>query len=259
MSTTITSHQTPPRAAARYAGVGYVALFLLAIFANFLAVGAVLQPEDAHATFVDLSGSEGLFRLGTAAFLVVFLVDILVAWALYVLFRGVHRDLSMLAAWSRLVYTVFLGVSLVFLFRALTVLDAGGTDRSRVEADVLLALNSFDFTWIVGLAAFGVHLVLLGRLLHAASNTPRWLAWAVTIAGTAYVLDTVAHIVLADYPDYAGVFLALVAVPSVVGELGVTVWLLLVASGRRPVPAATAGTAEDGPRTPADTDSALAA
>ncbi len=237
MSSTLTSDHTAPRAAARWAGLGYVALFFLAIFANFLAVGAVLQPDDAHATFVGLSTSEGMFRLGTAAFLAVFLIDLIVAWALYVLFRGVHRDLSLLAAWSRLVYTVFLGVSLVYLFRALALVDVGGP-RVRLENEVLLALRSFEFIWIVGLAAFGVHLVLLGRLLLAAQNAPRWLGWAVTAAGSAYVLDTLAHVVLADYTAYADLFLAMVAVPSVVGELGVTIWLLLVAAGRRPVPAA---------------------
>lgn len=235
----ITATFTTARSAARWAGLGYLALFFLAIFANFLAVGAVLDPEDARSTVADLTASETTFRLGVLAFLAVFLIDIVVAWALYVLFRAAHRDLSLLAAWSRLVYTVFLGVGLVFLFRALALVEAGGTDQDRLDADVLLALQSFDFTWIVGLAAFGLHLVLLSRLLLATPGVPRWLGWTVMVAGVAYVVDTVAHIVLADYTTYADIFLTLVAVPAVVGELGVTVWLLLVATGRRPAPAST--------------------
>jgi hypothetical protein len=47
-------------------------------------------------------------------------------------------------------------------------------------------------------------------------------------------------VVLPDYTARADVFLAIVAVPSVVGELGVTVRLLLVATGRRPVPGVSA-------------------
>ncbi|MBD8870188.1 DUF4386 domain-containing protein [Nocardioides donggukensis] len=237
---------TRPATAARWAGLGYLALFLLAIFANFLAVGAVLDPESPRSTFADLTASETTFRFGAAAFLAVFLIDIVVAWALYVLFRGLHRDLSLLAAWSRLVYTVFLGVALVYLFQALELVRIGGDDRGRLEGDVLLALQSFDMTWVIGLAAFGVHLVLLGRLLLATPGAPRWLGWVVVVAGVAYVVDTVAHLVLADYPAYADVFLAVVAVPSVVGEFGVTVWLLLVAAGRRPVPAVSAGSEHEG-------------
>lgn len=243
---TVTTTRTAPRTAARWAGLGYVGLFLLAIFANFLAVGAVLDPEDARSTFTDLAASETMFRLGTAAFLAVFLIDIVVAWALYVLFRDLHRDLSLLAAWSRLVYTVFLGVAIVFLLRALALVDSGGADQQRLDADVLMALQSFEATWAIGLAAFGLHLVLLGRLL-AAGGAPRWLGPTVTLAGVAYLTDTLARIVLADYATYSDAFLVMVAVPSVVGELGVTVWLLLVAAGRRPVPAARLTTAADEP------------
>jgi hypothetical protein len=231
---------TGPREAARWAALGYLALFVLAIFANFLAVGAVLDPEDAGATFAALVEGETTFRLGIAAFLVVFLVDVVVAWALWVLFRDTHRDLSLLAAWARLVYTVFLGVSLVFLVRALHVAGTGGAGETQLADDVLLELQSFDITWIIGLAAFGLHLVLLGRLLLATAGAPRWLGWTVTVAGVAYALDTLAHVVLPDYTAWADVFLAVVAVPSVVGELGVTVWLLLVATGRRPVPGVSA-------------------
>ncbi len=235
---TPTAHpsQTSPRAAARWAGLGYIALFVLAIFANFLAVGAVLDPESARGTFADLTSGETMFRLGVVAFLAVFVIDVVVAWALYVLFRDAHRDLSLLAAWSRLVYTVFLGVALVFAFQALELAGAEGAEAADAEAGVLLALQSFEFTWLVGLAAFGLHLLVLGRLLLTTTGTWRWLGWVVSVAGLAYVVDTVAHIVLADYAQYADAFLAMVAVPSIIGELGVTVWLLLVASGRRPVP-----------------------
>ena len=41
---------------------------------------------------------------------------------------------------------------------------------------------------------------------------------------------------LADYEASADVFLAIVALPSVIGEMSFAVWLLLVATGRRPSP-----------------------
>jgi hypothetical protein len=223
--------RTEPRAAAGWAGLGYVGIFVLAVFGNFLAVGAVLDPGDASATATALAEAEGRFRLGATAFLVIVLLDVVVAWALHVLLRGVHADLSLLAAWFRLAYTVVLGVALVFLHLAL-LRSGGGPGDDR---EVLLALQAFDFTFVAGLAAFGVHLVLVGRLLLAAGAS-RVLAWLLVAAGAAYVLDTVAHLLLADYEAWSGVFLAVVAVPSVLGELGLTIWLLRVATGRRPVP-----------------------
>lgn len=230
--------RTPGRNAARWAAGGYVAIFVLAIFANFMALGSVLQPGEATATAEALRADEGAFRLGAAAFLGIFVIDIVVAWALYVLFRPVHRDVSLLAAWSRLTYTVVLGAAIGFLYAALWLADRpAGLTPGTADSGVLLALQTFDITWVVGLSAFGVHLVLMARLLLLAGG-PRWLGWLLVAAGSAYVVDTVAHLVIADYQAYSGVFLAIVAVPSVLGELSLTGWLLLVATGRRRLPAA---------------------
>jgi hypothetical protein len=236
---------THPRTAARWAGLGYLAIFVLAIFANFLALGSVLDPTDATGTASRLAESQPMFRLGTLAFLAIFLLDFVIAWALYALLRPVEADLALLAAWFRLGYTVMLGVALVFLHVAVLLVGDGPTAAGATDAQVLLALQAFDFTWVAGLAAFGVHLVLLGRLLLLSSNAPRLLGWLLITAGTAYTVDTVAHIALANYETYSGVFLAVVAVPSVVAEMSLTVWLLLVATGRRRPPVRLAPSSPD--------------
>ena len=234
---TSTATTTAPRTAARWAAGGYLAIFVLALFANFLALAPVLQPGDAAETASALQESETSFRLGAVAFLGIFVIDVVVAWALWVLFRPVHRDLSLLSAWFRLTYTVVLGAALGFLYAALWLTDTPGALGESHDDAVLLALQTFDFTWVAGLAAFGVHLLLLGVLLLRARG-PRWIAWLLLAAGAAYVLDTVAHLVLADYEAAANVFLAIVALPSVVGEMSFAVWLLLVATGRRAAPTA---------------------
>jgi hypothetical protein len=53
------------------------------------------------------------------------------------------------------------------------------------------------------------------------------------VAGAAYVFDTLANALVSSYADHADVFLAIVAVPSVVAELSFAVWLLARA-GRQP-------------------------
>ncbi len=129
-----------------------------------------------------------------------------------------------------------LGTALVFLFAALLLVGDPVLGGSGTDASVLLALRAFDFTWVAGLAAFGVHLVLLGRLLLLTEGAPRVLAWVLVVAGTAYVVDTVAHLALADYEAWSSTFLAIVGLPSIIGEFGLTIWLLRVATGRRPAP-----------------------
>ena len=234
-TTTASTTSTASRTAAGWAAGGYLALFVLGIFANFLALSPVLQPGDAAGTAAALQESETSFRLGAVAFLGIFVIDVVVAWALWVLFRPVHRDLSLLSAWFRLTYTVVLGAALGFLYAALWLTGAPDALGEANDAAVLLALQTFDFTWVAGLAAFGAHLVVLGVLMLKARG-PKWIAWLLLAAGAAYVLDTVAHLLLADYEAFADLFLALVAVPSLIGEMSFAVWLLLVATGRRPAP-----------------------
>ena len=69
--------------------------------------------------------------------------------------------------------------------------------------------------------------MVLGVLLLKA-NGPRWIAWLLLAAGAAYIVDTIAHLVLADYEASADLLLAIVAVTSIVGEMSFAVWLLLV-------------------------------
>jgi hypothetical protein len=244
----MTSTSTSPRTAAACAVGGYVAVFVLAIFANFMALAPVLQPGDPGATAAALRDSETSFRLGAAGFFGIFLIDVIIAWALWVLFRPVHRDLSLLAAWLRLTYTVVLGAALGFLYAALWLSATPGALGDGHDEAVLLALQTFDFTWVAGLAAFGAHLGVLGALLVRARG-PRWIAGLLIAAGAAYVVDTVAHLVLADYERSADLFLAVVAVPSILGEMSFAAWLLLVATGRRRAPENAGGVMSSASRT----------
>jgi Domain of unknown function (DUF4386) len=177
-----------PRQAARIAGYGYLVIFVLAIFANFFVRERLIEPGDAAATASNILESEALFRLGLVSFLIVFVLDVAIAWALYVFFRPVHRDLSLLTAWFRLVYTVLLGVAVIFLFLALR---------------------------------------LLSGAEYLSGFIPKVLGVLLLLAGAGYGIDTVANALLAGYDDYVTLFLLIAAVPSVVGELAFAIWLLL--------------------------------
>lgn len=222
--------QTSPRTAAIVAGIGYVVLFALAVFANFVVREGLVVAGDAAATAANVTGSEGLFRAGLLSFLVIFLVDVVVAWALHIVFRDQHRDLSLVSAWFRLTYTVFLGIGAIFMFQALQLYSGAefltAFDQAQLHAQALISLGLFNSTWLIGLAAFGVHLVLMGWLLIRAPWGPRALGAIMIAAGVAYVTDTVAHAMLPSYDDVAAALTVMVAVPSVIGEGWFGLWLL---------------------------------
>jgi hypothetical protein len=218
-----------PRVAARIAGIAYVIMFLLAIFANFVVLEGLIEPDNGAATMSNIQGSMGMFRLGLISFLIVFILDVVVAWALNVVLRSVSHDLSLAAAWFRLVYSAFLGVGLVFLYQAMQLVGDTGAllGGDQAGAETMIALKSFDHIWLVGLTAFGVHLVLIGYLLNRSGYVSTALGYVLMAAGFAYGLDTFATTLLSNYADYEGLFQVVVAVPSMIGEGWLGLWLLL--------------------------------
>ena len=220
----------PRRRAARIAGVSYLAMFVLAIFANFVVREGLIEPGSAAETVANISQSIGLFRLGLVAFVVIFVLDVVIAWALHVVFRDVNLDLSLATAWFRLIYTALLGVALVSMFQVLQILGGeslGFLTVEQVNAQTMIELASFESAWLIGLVAFGIHLAMLGVLIARSGLVAKTLGFVLIAAGIAYVLDTLAQGILSDYEAVAGIFLVAVALPSMIGEGWLGFWLLL--------------------------------
>jgi Domain of unknown function (DUF4386) len=219
------------RQAARIAGTAYLIIFVLALFANFFVLDRLTEPGDAAATVSNIADSEALFRGGIVAFMAVFVADAVVAWALYIFFRRVNRDLSLLTAWFRLLYTAMSGVALLNL--AVVVLLVGGADTATAlgagqrDAQAMLFLDAYQYGWAIALVCFGVHLLLLGFLVLRSDYAPRVIGILLVLAGLGYLVDSLARFLLLNYEDYSDFFLLLVAVPAIAGELSFTGWLLL--------------------------------
>jgi hypothetical protein len=154
--------------AGRVAGVGLLAMSVLAGFANFGVVDKVTTPADTATP---------VFRAAVLALVVVVALDVLVAWALREFFAPVHHALATLAAWFRLTYAA------VFLVAIAQLSAASG------EADALARVEDFRAIWDLGLILFGVHLLLLGHLAHRAANVPTVLGVLLAVAGLGYAVD----------------------------------------------------------------------
>lgn len=220
----------PRRRAARIAGISYLAMFVLAIFANFVVREGLVEPGNSEATVANITESIGVFRLGVVAFAAIFVLDVVVAWALHIVFRDVDRGLSLGTAWFRLTYSALLGVGVVSLFLVIQLVDGssfGFLTAEQMTTQTMVELASFEATWLSGLVAFGIHLVLLGVLVVRSGLVTRVLGYVLVAAGIAYVLDTAAQVMLSDYQSVASIMLLVVALPSMVGEGWLGLWLLL--------------------------------
>jgi hypothetical protein len=211
-----------PRRIALVAGLGLLVMALLAPFAVFGVLDPLVVSGDATATFDNLVASEGLFRGGIAAFLVVIMLDVVVAWALYVLLRPVNRTIALLTAWLRLAFAAVFASVLVNLLDAAELV--AGAEQSTLQpeqlhAQVMSSIASFDNGWVaIALAIFGLHLFGLGYLLFKSADFPKFLGVLVIVAGGGYLVDSFGTILVAEYSLNIGAF-------TFVGEALLILWL----------------------------------
>ena len=232
-----------PRQAAVSAGLAYAFLNVLALFANFFVLSRLTVRDDAAATVRNIADAELLFRAGIAVFIVVLIADVVVAWGLYVFLRRTSTELSLFAAWFRLVYVAITAAALLHLLLAVRLVDGTGYTtalaQGQRDVQVLLSLDAFAYGWRIGLVTFGVHLLLLGFVMLRSDYAPRILGGMVALAGLGYVVVMLASVLLANFEDVKTLYLALLALVTVPAEFGLAIWLLW--SGGRGQQAAGAG------------------
>ncbi|MBP2217116.1 DUF4386 domain-containing protein [Arthrobacter sp. CAN_C5] len=205
-----------PRTAAIVAGLGLAIMAVLAGFANFGAIVPLIARGDPDQTALNISGAPLLFFVGVGGFFIVALLDIIVAGAMYTLFKPVNRRVSAAAAWMRSVYAVLLVVALSQLLIGFSLL--GDPEAA------LPVLESFNTIWVISQGLFGISLLLVGYLAFRSGFVPKVFGILLAIAGIGYLADAVG---MAFIPDFSAVF----AQFMFVGEVVIIFWLLI--AGRR--------------------------
>jgi hypothetical protein len=221
--------QTTLRTAALVGGFGLLAMAVIAVFANFVVVEALVTPGDPATTAADIMASQTLFRLGIVGWVAIAVLDVVVAWALFRFFAPADEGISRLAGWLRLVYGGILLVATSHLTGAVRLLD-NGTEQlaaftvEQLQAQALLHTAAFTDLWDAGLVLFGLHLVALGYLAYRSGYVPKFLGVLLGIGGLGYVVDSVTAVL--GQPTNLAVVLF-------IGEFLLAIWL--VVRGRRVV------------------------
>lgn len=195
------------RTLSKIAGFSYLIIFIAAIFANFFVLESILKnPLET------IQQETMTVRFGIVAFLITVVFDVVVAWALFELYKT--HPLSRLSTYFRLMHAAIMGVAIFALPMALTL---------KTGQEILNQIEIFNTIWLIGLFFFGIHLILLGKIIVK----PKFIALFLILAGIMYMVDTSAHFLLPNYKEYSSVFLALVAIPSIIGEMSFAIWLLI--------------------------------
>lgn len=211
--TTKSSHDIRPRTAALVAGIGLLVMAAIAAPSNFGVIQNLTVPGDAETTAANLINSAVLFRFGASGLLIVAILDVVVAWGLYVVLRSVNPRLSLLGAWFRLVYAAMFAVAINGLFNALRT-------APQDPAQTLFLIESFNHGWQIGMAFFGIHLCLVGFLVWQPGVFSRIVAVLLVIAGVGYVVDGLGTALVPAYSLELSRF-------TFVGEIIFILWLLI--------------------------------
>ena len=160
------------------AGISYLIIFFAAIFANFFVLESILKDP-----LLTISENHMVVRFGILAFLITVVFDVVVAWALLELYR--EHVLSVLSTLFRMMHAAIMGVAIFALPLVFKMNEA---------SEILHQVETFNVIWLIGLFFFGIHLILLGKII----GKPTWIAAFLILAGIMYMVDNTAHFMLSN-------------------------------------------------------------
>jgi len=161
-------------------------------FADFGVIPKLFVADNAAKTAQNIAAYHGLFVAAIFAFLINFIGDVVAAWGLYLLLRPVNASTSMFLAWLRVVFAtigIAATLNLVTAHRLVTrpnSLTALGQDQ--INAQVHVAIGSFNSQFAFSLIIFGVYLMMLGWLIYRSGCIPKWLGIVLAIDGAGWII-----------------------------------------------------------------------
>lgn len=225
--------EASPVTCTRAAGVLYLIIIVLGLFAELFVRGALVSTGDAAATAGNILAAEGLFRTGFLADSVMFLCDVVLAALLFVLLKPVNRTLALVALFFRLTQTAVIALNLLNYHAVILLLKdpghAAGLGAAPLHSLTSLFLDLHSHGYDLGLILFGAHCLVLGYLIARSGYLPRALGYLVMAAGVTYLVGSYTRFL---FPDLVEAVQPIYAV-AIVSELSLCLWLLFKGVNRQ--------------------------
>jgi Domain of unknown function (DUF4386) len=217
-----------PKRYARLAGVMYLAIIVLGVFGESFVRGSLVVAGDAAATLDHIAASSGLWRAGIVGDLLMHVLDVPVILILYFLLKPVSPPLALLSTWINLLQTAVLVANKLNLLLPLFLLEPVGAlaafTLEQRQALSFLAIQTHGFGFGIGLIFFGVACLIRGWLIYRCAYFPKALGVLIALAGLSYLVNSLALLLA---PSFAAAIFPGVLMPALVGELALTLWLIV--------------------------------
>jgi hypothetical protein len=214
--------------AAKVAGVLYLLIMAIAIFAEFYARGSLIVPGDAVQTARNIAASERLFRIGIAGNLIMCAGCVMLVGALFVILKPVNRSAALLAAFWRLGECLILAVVTLVDFVALRLLSGAeylrAFDTQQVQALARVFVAAHADGYGIGMVFFGLGSTAFACLWLKSRYIPRALAaWGIF---SSLVVATVALAIMV-FPGLVAAVGLFYFAPIFIFEVTLGIWLLV--------------------------------
>ncbi|MEP6595092.1 MAG: DUF4386 domain-containing protein, partial [Ginsengibacter sp.] len=154
---------------ARIAGLLYLVLILVGMFAVIFVRDKLIVSGDVTATANNIMASQLLWRSGIVADLIMHVLDIPIMLVIYILLTPVNKNLALLALLFNLIQTAVLVANKLNLVAALLPLGnadyLGAFEASQLQAQMYLSLKLHDIGFGIGLIFFGFTCLVNGYLI----------------------------------------------------------------------------------------------
>jgi len=226
--------------AARIAGLLYLVACIPAPFSLIYVPDTLIVPGNATATAGKVLAHESMFRLAMAGELISAVAFIFAVLALYRLLKGVNKPYA-----SLMVTLYVLSIPISFLnvlneVAALILLK--GADflsvftKPQLDALALVFLRLHNYGFLVAGIFWGLWLFPFGLLVYRSGFLPRILGVLLMINCFAYVIPSFTALLLPQYRDVV----TRIALPFLLGEAAIVLWLLIKGTRDQPLADATA-------------------
>lgn len=196
------------RKAARATGIGLLFMFPLGIFFILVILSTLIVPGDTAATINNIKGNECLFRIAMIGYFIILIIDLVVALGLYIVLKPANKNLALLQAVLRLVYTAIMVVSLIAL--------------------MLQFIDVYSYGELIAYIFFISHLCVLGYSVFKSDYIPRILGVLLTIGSFGYVITLYGNFFLPK--EWYELLVLIVFLPQVIAEIALAIWLLFKAA-----------------------------
>jgi hypothetical protein len=211
---------------ARIAGLCYLLVIAGGLYAEVFVRGSLLVAGDAAATARAIAANEALWRWGVAVHLLYLVPAIVTNVLICGLFKAVEPTLARLALVFSVAGVMIEAASLLYLSVPLAMIEQSGAltalGEEQRHAVAYLAVALFDTGFGFALLFFAGFCVLIGILILRSRLIPRVIGTLMILAGSCYVVNTLALILSPALSDrlVPGILL-----PVGLAELSLALWL----------------------------------